>query len=100
MRKNYTRRLKNNTIRGTKGKQLFVLKKGELTKYGYHARLSDKTRHHALKKALADGVKPLSLYRKLIAVYVLNKNKHKSLAAIYKKDAIWSKTTPEYKLRS
>jgi len=84
--------------RGKKGKQLFVLQKGELTKYGYHHDLSDEQRHDALKKAL-DETKPLSVYRKLIALYVLNKNTNPSFAAIYRNDADWVKTTPEYMKR-
>ena len=72
--------------RGTKGKQLFVLEKGTLTKYGYHANLTEEERHNVLNKALVD-IKPLSLYRKLNALYVLNKNKDKHLAQLYRNDA-------------
>lgn len=72
--------------RGTKGKQLFVLEKGALTKYGYHANLTEEERHSALKKALIH-IKPLSVYRKLNALYVLNNNKNKSLAQLYRNDA-------------
>ena len=79
-RKSYTR----------KNRQLFVLKKGELTKYGYHADLSEAARHEALKKALSE-FSPLSLFRKLNAVYVLNKNRDKKRAAIFKADAKWAK---------
>jgi hypothetical protein len=85
--------------RGTKGKQLFVLEKGTLTQYGYHANLTEDERHHALKKAL-DYIKPLSVYRKLNALYVLNKNKDSTLAKLYRKDADWIKTTMEYAHRS
>ena len=79
-RKSYTR----------KSRQLFVLKKGDLTKYGYHADLSKDTRHEALKKALGE-FSPLSLFRKLNAVYVLNKNRDKKRASIFKADAKWVK---------
>ena len=85
--------------RGTKGKQLFVLEKGTLTQYGYHANLTEEDRHNALKKALVT-IKPLSVYRKLNALYVLNKNKDASLANLYRKDADWVRTTPEYAHRS
>jgi hypothetical protein len=81
--------------RGTKGKQLFILKKGELTKYGYHSNLTETQRHDALKKALS-VIKPLSLYRKLDALYILNKNVNPSLAKLFQDDANWVKTTPEY----
>jgi hypothetical protein len=42
---------------------------------------------------------PLSVYRKLIAVTVLNENKNPSLARLYKDDANYVKTTTEYKHR-
>ena len=81
IRKSYTR----------KSRQLFVLKKGHLTKHGYHADLSENKRHEALKKALGEYTS-LSLFRKLNAVYVLNKNRDKKRAAIFKADAKWVKT--------
>ena len=82
-----------------KSKQLFVLEKGALIKYGYHADISENDRHQALSRALADGLKPLSLYRKLNALYVLNKNQNRALAKLYRKDANWIKDTPEYMAR-
>ena len=85
--------------RGTKGKQLFVLEKGTLTTYGYHANLTEEERHTALHKALAN-IKPLSLYRKLNALYVLNKNKSPIIASTYRADAAWVQTTPAYIGRS
>ena len=84
-RKAYTRKAYTR-----KSKQLFVLKKGDLTKYGYHADLSENNRHEALKKALGE-YSPLSLFRKLNAVYVLNKNRDKKRAATFKADANWVK---------
>ena len=84
--------------RGKKGKQLFVLEKGSLTQYGYHANLEEKERHMALKRAVGI-IKPLSVYRKLNAIYVLNKNRNPKMAILYKGDAEWVKTTPEYKER-
>ena len=73
-----------------KSRKLFVLKKGHLTKYGYHADLSENKRHEALKKALGEYTS-LSLFRKLNAVYVLNKNRDKKRAATFKADANWVK---------
>ena len=73
-----------------KPRRLFTLKKGDLTKYGYHANLSKTARHKALKRARAQ-YQPLSLSRKLNAVYVLNKNRDKKRAAIFKQDANWVK---------
>jgi hypothetical protein len=86
--------------RGKKGKQLFVLEKGTLTKYGYHVNLNEDMRHQSLKKAMHSGLKPLSVFRKLNALYVLNKNKDKVNALIYKKDSEWVKTTAEYMERN
>ena len=79
-----------------KGKQLFVLSKGTLTQYGYHTDLSEKDRHIALRRALTH-IKPLSVYRKLNALYVLNKNR--PLGSLYREDAEWVKTTHEYDRR-
>jgi hypothetical protein len=92
-----SRSKRRNTIK--KSKPLFVLEKGALIKYGYHADISENDRHQALSRALADGLKPLSLYRKLNALYVLNKNQNRALAKLYRKDANWIKDTPEYMAR-
>lgn len=89
-----TRRNKGSTHQ-IKTRRLFVLKKGLLTKYGYHADLSETERHQALQRALGE-FSPLSLYRKLNAIYVLNKNRDKKRAHIFRSDANWLKTTPEY----
>jgi hypothetical protein len=91
------RKTAKNIIKNSK--QLFVLEKGTLIKYGYHADISENDRHQALSRALADGLKPLSLYRKLNALYVLNKNQNRALAKLYRKDANWIKDTPEYMAR-
>ena len=85
--------------RGVKGTQLFILEKGTLTKYGYHSNQSIVERREALKKALKN-TKPLSLYRKLNALYVLNKNKNPPLAKLFRNDADWVKSTSEYINRS
>jgi hypothetical protein len=59
-----------------KGLQLFILDKNVLSKYGYEniENLSVNKRHESLKKALDDKIKPLSMYRRLIALATLNKN--------------------------
>jgi hypothetical protein len=89
-RKAYTRKAYTRKAYTHKSKQLFVLRKGDLTKYGYHADLSDFERHKALKKARSEYTS-LSLFRKLNAVYVLNKNRDKKRAATFKADANWVK---------
>lgn len=83
-----TRKISKSNTR--KSKQLFVLKKGDLTKYGYHADIAESKRHEALKKARNEYTS-LSLFRKLNAVYLLNKNRDKKRAAIFKADANWVK---------
>jgi hypothetical protein len=57
-------------------KQLFTLKKGDLTKYGYHISTSNATtRHKALGKA-RKHYPHNSLIRKLNALAVLHKNRN------------------------
>jgi hypothetical protein len=70
---------------------LFHLEKGTLTKFGYSMKKSQQSRHNSLKKAIK-SVKPLSIYRRLNALYVLNKNKHPNNAKVFKDDAEWLKT--------
>lgn len=81
--------------RGRKGKPLFFLQKGTLTQYGYHADKTEAERHSSLSEAL-QHIKPLSVYRKLNALYVLNKNNNPTMAKLYRGDADWIQTTPEY----
>jgi hypothetical protein len=57
-------------------------------------------RHRALKSALADGVEPLALFRRLNVLYVFNKNTNPVVAAKFKADATYVKNTKEYKHRS
>lgn len=90
---------KKKTRKRQSSRQLFVLKKGILTNYGYHADLAEPVRRQALQRAFAT-VTPLSLYRKLNAIYVLNKNRDKKRALIFRSDANWVKTTPEYARRN
>ncbi len=97
--RNRSHKRKRKTRRRQSSRQLFVLKKGILTNYGYHADLTEPVRRQALQRAFAT-VTPLSLYRKLNAVYVLNKNRDKKRALIFRSDANWVKTTPEYARRN
>jgi hypothetical protein len=69
---------------------LFHLEKGTLSKFGYTMKNSQRMRHISLKKAIK-SIKPLSIYRRLNALYVLNKNKHPDNAKIFKNDAEWLK---------
>lgn len=66
------------------------LKKGELTKYGYSAKLTESERHAALEKALR-AYGPLTLYRKLNAVAKLSMRTAPETSHIFAKDRDWVK---------
>jgi hypothetical protein len=68
-----------------------------LSKYGYEniKSLSAKERKTALKNAIRD-IKPLSVYRRLVALSTLNKNKDTDLYKILKEDSEWIKSQVEY----
>ena len=70
---------------------LFHLEKGTLSKFGYSMKNSQQSRHKSLKKAIK-SVKLLSIYRRLNALYILNKNRNPDNAKIFKDDAEWLKT--------
>lgn len=67
-----------------------TLKKGLLTKFGYQnvTQLSLEQRHEALQKAIR-AYGPLSVFRKLNAVYVYNRKTNPSHSKIFKTDALW-----------
>ena len=70
------------------GTRLGPLKKGELIKYGYSYRLSDKMRHEALKRAVK-AYGPLETYHKLDAVAKLSKRVAPDASAIFTLDRDW-----------
>jgi hypothetical protein len=86
---------------GEKGKQLFHLEPGLLEKYGYtNVKQKTKTqRHRSLNRALAGGIKPLPLFRRINALFLLNKNQDPDLAEKFKQDRDYIKTTDAYKNR-
>lgn len=86
--------------RGSKGKKIFRLNKGTLSRYGYSdvKKLSKKERKASLKRAV-DDMKPLSVRRKLIALRTLNKNVDPKLAKIFDEDQKFVQNTKEYKER-
>jgi hypothetical protein len=67
-----------------------ALKKGLLIKFGYQnvTQLSQQQRHEALKKAIR-AYGPLSVFRKLNAVYVYNRKTNPSHSKIFKTDRDW-----------
>ena len=69
------------------------IRKGHsLSKHNYHSYVDLDTRRNALKKAVME-YDALSVYRKLNALYIFNKNKHPSKANIFKRDRNWVKKT-------
>lgn len=90
--------VKSQTGKSEKGEKLIVImEKDVLDKYGYdHVKtLSPSERHRALRKALKE-IKPLSVYRRLVALAILNKGKDSVLAKILKEDSEWIKTQSLY----
>ena len=100
-RKSYTRkdgtkvrrtRVKTGCIRDLgkpgKGKKLFTLKKGELSKYGYSLKSSATNRRKSLKRSLKKFNKG-SLIKKLNALYVLQKNTNPKIAKKARSDMKW-----------
>jgi hypothetical protein len=83
---------KINNKKGSKKKVIIIIEKDVLGKYGYDniKNISATKRHIALKKALKE-LKPLSVYRRLIAIATLNKNKDNELFDILRADAEWVK---------
>ena len=69
-------------------KQIRILRKGALIKYGYQWRLSDITRRNALKKAVKD-YGALSVFHKLDAVTKLTKRKAPNAHVRLEMDRDW-----------
>lgn len=67
--------------------------KGELTGVGYGSKDETSVRRAALRRAIKKYGKPVSIYRKLNALYVFNKNKHVTRAQIFKRDRNWIRKT-------
>jgi len=84
--------------RSSKGSKLITLMEKDVLKpFGYSKveNISVTDRRSALKKAIK-VIKPLSIYRRIIAIATLNENKNKKLFDILRADADWIKTQPEY----
>ena len=73
-----------------KSNRIGTLKKGLLTKFGYQnvTQLPLEQRHSALAKAIR-AYGPLSVFRKLNAVYVYNRKTNPSHSKIFKTDRDW-----------
>jgi hypothetical protein len=72
-----------------KGKRLFTLKKGMLSKYGYSLSETQDTRRSALVKAMEDGMSTGYLWKRLNAIQILNRNTHPKTAEKIKSDMDW-----------
>lgn len=70
------------------GKGIGKLRKGDLIKYGYQYRLSDRLRQKALKKAI-DVYGAMSVYHKLDAITKLSIRSAPDAHKIFKKDREW-----------
>jgi len=70
------------------------LTKGSLGEYGYAhiTEMSPAARHRALAAAIYDE-NPLSVFRKLNALFVMNRNRHPETAAVFEADRDWVKRT-------
>lgn len=81
----------------SKNKVIIPLEQDVLVKFGYSniKLLSLFERRKALKRAI-QKLKPLSIYRRIIAISTLNKNKDRDLYLILKADAEWIKKQTEY----
>lgn len=91
--------IKSQLNRSTKGEKVIVIiEKDVLGKYGYKniKELSEQKRHVSLHRAINEN-KPLSIYRRIVALATLNRNKDYKLYEILKNDANWIKTQKEYK---
>jgi len=89
--------IKSQVNRSTKGsKDIVILEKDALKKFGYSdiVNKSFEERKKSLKKALLK-IKALSVYRRLIAISTLNKNKNPKLYKKLQEDIKWLKTILE-----
>ena len=88
--------IKSVTGKSKKGSKLItIIDKDVLGKFGYSnvKSLSKTERHSAIRKAL-QKIKPLSVYRRLVALSTLNKDEE--LFIILRSDANWIKTQDIY----
>ena len=75
-----------------KGKRLFTLKKGGLSKYGYRLAHSFETRKKALSKSLKE-YSTATLWRKLNALQILHRNTNPYYSRKVKRDMEWLRKT-------
>lgn len=74
---------------GRSKKVIGPLKHGMLTKFGYHPVEAKTNRYKALTKGVSKGEKPLSVFRRLMAISTLTKRTLPRASRIYRQDARW-----------
>lgn len=75
-----------------KGKKLFTLKKGDLSKFGYSLKATEASRHRTLGKA-RKHFSYATLIRKLNALAILHKNTHPRYASRARSDMEYLRST-------
>lgn len=69
-----------------------IRKKSSLSNYGYHVTLTATERRHAISRALkASREGNLAMYRRLVALSVLHKNRNPLYSKRFRSDANWIK---------
>lgn len=84
--------IKDTGLPGKGEDKIGPLHKGELSKYGYTLKISEKERQKALKKAI-DKFGALGVYRKLDAVAKLTSRTIPEASKMFEKDREWVKET-------
>jgi hypothetical protein len=84
--------IKDTGLPGKGEDKIGPLRKGELSKYGYTLKISEKERQKALKKAI-DKFGALGVYRKLDAVTKLTSRTIPEASKMFQKDRDWVKET-------
>jgi len=84
--------IKDTGLPGKGEKKIGPLHKGELSRYGYTLKISEKERHKALKKAV-EKYGALGVYRKLDAVAKLTSRTVPEASKLFEKDRDWVKET-------
>jgi len=84
--------IKDTGLPGKGEDKIGPLRKGELSKYGYTLKISEKESHKALKKAI-EKFGPLGVYRKLDAVTKLTSRTIPEASKMFEKDRDWVKET-------
>jgi hypothetical protein len=84
--------VKDTGLPGKGEKKIGPLRKGELSRYGYTLKISEKERHKSLKKAV-EKYGALGVYRKLDAVAKLTSRSVPEASKLFEKDRDWVKET-------